>query len=257
MKILVCYKLVPEEQDISVKADGTLDTSKAGPKISQFDLNAVEAADELKKMTGDSTVYALSIGGKALENTKARKDIMSRGPDELITVIDEKFEKLLPHETARVLAAAAQKNGYDVILCGDGSGDLYAQQVGLQLGELLGAATINGVSKLVSAADGKLTVERALDDEVEVLELSLPAVISVSADINMPRIPGMKAILDAGKKSATNYSAQDIGLGAIPGLVESVSVIAPKQKDRLKVIIEGDSDDAIAAFANHLRKALN
>ena len=257
MKIVVCYKLVPEEQDISVKKDDTLDFSKAGPKISQFDLNAVEASDELKKMAGDSAITALSVGGKMLENSKARKDIMSRGPDDLALVIDEKFENMLPHQTARVLAAAAQKNGFDIILCGDGSGDLYAQQVGLQLGELLGVPVINGVSKLVSVGSGKVVVERALDDEVEVLELTLPAVIAVSADINTPRIPGMKAILDASKKPMNTMSAGDIGLGDIPVLAECLSVLAPKQKERLNVIIEGDGDDEIAAFANHLRKAMN
>ena len=257
MKILVCYKLVPEEQDISVKTDGTLDTSKAGPKISQFDLNAVEAAESVRAMTAQSSVSALSVGGKALENTKARKDILSRGPDDLIAVIDDAFNGSLPHTTARVLAAAAKKTGFDLILCGDGSGDLYAQQVGLQLGELLEVASISGVSGIVAATVEKITVERTLDDEVEVLEIPLPAVISVSADINIPRIPGMKAILDAGKKPASVLSAQDIGLGGVPALVEQISVIAPKQKDRLRIIIEGDSDDDIAAFANNLRKVLN
>lgn len=257
MKIVVCYKLVPEEQDISVKSDDTLDFSKAGPKISQFDLNAVEASDELRKMAGDSTVTALSVGGKMLENTKARKDIMSHGPDDLVVVTDEKFENMLPHQTARVLAAAVQKNGFDVILCGDGSGDLYAQQVGLQLGELLGVPAINGVSKFVSVGNGNVVVERALDDEVEVLEISLPAVVAVSTDINIPRIPGMKAILDASKKPMVSMSASDIGLGETPALAECVSVLAPKQKNRLNIIIEGDGDDEIAVFVNHLRKAMN
>ena len=257
MNILVCYKLVPDEQDIAVNPDGTLNFSKAGPQISQFDLNAVEAADELKKMAGDSTVTALSVGGKVLENSKARKNIMSRGPDDLVVVADDQFESMLPHQTARVLAAAAKKTGFDVILCGDGSGDLYAQQVGLQLGELLDVPVINGVSKLVSVTAAALTVERALDDEVEVLELPLPAVIAVSGDINVPRIPGMKAILDAAKKPVTSLSARDIGLDGLHALVKSVSVIAPKRKDRLNVIIEGDSEDDIAAFANHLRKVMN
>ncbi len=256
MKIITCYKLVPEEQDIAVKADGVLDTSKAAPKINQFDLNAIEAAVEIKALIGECKITALSIGGKALDNPKARKDILSRGPDDLTVVVDEKFEQALPHQTARVLAAAAKKNGFDLIICGDGSGDLYAQQVGMQLGELLEVATINAVSKIVSAQDSTITVERALDNEVEVLEITLPAVISVSADINEPTIPSMKTILAAGRKPVTKLTAEELELAEIPALVESVSVLAPKQAERKQIIIDGDDEAQVAEFAEHLRKTL-
>lgn len=257
MKIITCYKLVPEEQDISINADGSLDTNKAAPKINPFDLNAVEAGVTIKTMTGDGQITALSVGGKALDNPKTRKDILSRGPDALNIVVDEQFESLLPHQTARILAATAQKNEFDLIICGDGSGDLFAQQVGMQLGELLNVSTINAISKIVAVNETSITVERALDDEIEVLEITLPAVISVSADINEPQIPSMKTILAAAKKTVTKLTTEEIGLGELPKLVEAISVVAPKQAKRAQVILEGDDEAQIAAFAEHLRKALN
>lgn len=257
MKIIVGCKLVPEEQDISVQADGTLDTSKAAPKISPFDLNAVEAAVGLKSAADDCQITVISVGGKELENTKARKDILSRGADELAAVIGDEFKNILPHRTAQVLAAAAQKVGFDLILCGDGSGDLYAQQVGVRLGALLNVATVNGVSKIISAEAGKLVVERALEDEVETLEVPLPAVVSVSTDINVPSIPGMKAILAAGKKPVTVFTSDDLGLTEDAALVELTEVKAPEQKERQQIIIEGDGDDQIAEFVNYLRKIAN
>ncbi len=76
-------------------------------------------------------MIALSIGGKALTNMKARKDVLSRGPDELVVVIDDQLEHALPHQTAITLGAAAQKVGFDLIICGDGSADLNAQQVSI------------------------------------------------------------------------------------------------------------------------------
>jgi len=257
MKIIVGCKLVPEEQDIAVQADGTLDTSKAAPKISQFDLNAIETAVEIKGEVADSTITAMSIGGKELENTKARKDILSRGPDELAAVIDEGLKGALPHQTARLMAAAAKKVGFDLILCGDGSGDLYAQQVGMRLGAKLEVPTLNGVSKIVSADSDKLTVERTLESEVEILEVPLPAVISVSTDINVPTIPGMKAILGAGKKPVNAMTLADLGNEEGSALVEMVEVKAPKKKERKNVIIEGDGDDQIAEFVSHLRTIVN
>ncbi|MGL4195142.1 MAG: putative electron transfer flavoprotein FixA, partial [Edwardsiella piscicida] len=127
MKIIACYKLIPEEQDITVNSDGSLNLSKADAKISQFDLNAIEAANALKQQNSDIHIVAMSVGGDALTNAKARKDVLSRGPDELIAVSAAGLENSLPHQTASLLAAAARKNGFDLILCGDGSADLYAQ----------------------------------------------------------------------------------------------------------------------------------
>lgn len=149
MKIITCYKCVPDEQDIAVNnADGSLDFSKADAKISQYDLNAIEAACQLKQQAAEAQVTALSVGGKALTNAKGRKDVLSRGPDELIVVIDDQFEQALPQQTASALAAAAQKAGFDLILCGDGSSDLYAQQVGLLVGEILNIRQLTASAKL-------------------------------------------------------------------------------------------------------------
>ncbi|EBK4043998.1 TPA: electron transfer flavoprotein FixA [Salmonella enterica subsp. enterica serovar Ball] len=256
MKIITCYKCVPDEQDIAINnADGTLDFSKADSKISQYDLNAIEAACQLKQQLGDAQVVAMSVGGKALTNAKGRKDVLSRGPDELIVVIDDQFEQALSQHTATALAAAAQKSGFDLLICGDGSSDLYAQQVGLLVGEALNIPAINGVSKILSLTDSTLTVERELEDEVETLSIPLPAVIAVSTDINTPQIPSMKAILGAAKKPVQVWSPADIGLNSVPAY-SAQQVAAPKQRERQRVVIEGDGEEQIAAFVENLRKII-
>lgn len=256
MKIITCYKCVPDEQDIAINnADGSLDFSKADGKISQYDLNAIEAACQLKQQSGEAQVVAMSVGGKALTNAKGRKDVLSRGPDELIVVIDDQFEQALPQQTAYALAAAAQKAGFDLLICGDGSSDLYAQQVGLLVGEALNIPAINGVSKILSLTDSTLTVERELEDEVETLSIPLPAVIAVSTDINTPQIPSMKAILGAAKKPVQVWSPADIGLNSAQAYSEQ-HVAAPKQRERQRVVIEGDGEEQIAAFVENLRKII-
>lgn len=255
MKIITCYKCVPDEQDIAINnADGTLDFSKADSKISQYDLNAIEAACQLKQQLGDAQVVAMSVGGKALTNAKGAK-MSSRGPDELIVVIDDQFEQALPQHTATALAAAAQKSGFDLLICGDGSSDLYAQQVGLLVGEALNIPAINGVSKILSLTDSTLTVERELEDEVETLSIPLPAVIAVSTDINIPQIPSMKAILGAAKKPVQVWSPADIGLNSVSAY-SAQQVAAPKQRERQRVVIEGDGEEQIAAFVENLRKII-
>ena len=248
MKIITCYKCVPDEQDIAVNnADGSLDFSKADAKISQYDLNAIEAACQLKQQAAEAQVTALSVGGKALTNAKGRKDVLSRGPDELIVVIDDQFEQALPQQTASALAAAAQKAGFDLILC--------AQQVGLLVGEILNIPAVNGVSKIISLTADTLTVERELEDETETLSIPLPAVVAVSTDINSPQIPSMKAILGAAKKPVQVWSAADIGFNAVDAWSEQ-QVAAPKQRERQRIVIEGDGEEQIAAFAENLRKVI-
>ncbi|MBG2916197.1 electron transfer flavoprotein FixA [Proteus terrae] len=256
MNIITCYKSVPDEQDITVNsADSSLDFSRANTKISQYDLNAIEAANQLKSQLDGIQITAMSVGGKALTNAKARKDVLSRGADELVVVVDEQFEASLPYQTAVALAATATKKGYDLILCGDGSADLSSQQVSLLVGELLNVPAINGINKIVSLSNDSITVERELENEIETLTIPLPAVIAVSTDINTPQIPSMKAILGAAKKPVQQWSVADLGLDAITARSEQ-KVAAPKQKVRQRIIIEGDGDDQIAELAEHLRKIL-
>ncbi len=257
MKIITCYKCVPDEQDIAVNnADGSLDFSKADAKISQYDLNAIEAACQLKQQAAEAQVTALSVGGKALTNAKGRKDVLSRGPDELIVVIDDQFEQALPQQTASALAAAAQKAGFDLILCGDGSSDLYAQQVGLLVGEILNIPAVNGVSKIISLTADTLTVERELEDETETLSIPLPAVVAVSTDINSPQIPSMKAILGAAKKPVQVWSAADIGFNAEAAWSEQ-QVAAPKQRERQRIVIEGDGEEESPHLLKIFAKSFN
>lgn len=195
MHIVSCFKVVPEEQDIVVTPDQKLSFDRADFKISQFDLNGIEAAVQLAG-EGD-VVTALSVGGKILENSKLKKDVLSRGPSELCLVKDDAaFEGALAETTASAIAAAARTTGFDLLVFGEGSGDLYAQQTGLLAARMLGVPCVNAVSS-IEKTDAGIRVERSLENEVEVIELPLPAAVCVTSDINVPRIPTMKAILGA------------------------------------------------------------
>lgn len=255
MNVIACYKIVPEEQDIVVLPDRNLSFARAEWKIGQYDLNAVEAGLQLTEAVGGK-VSALSVGDKQLENSKLKKGILSRGPEELFLVMDDRLENADAHLTAKALEAGIHKIGsFDLVLCGEGSSDLYSQQVGIQLGELLKVPTINAVSKITPDGD-KVIVERTLENEVEVLEVSLPAVISVTTDINLPRIPSMKNILAAGKKPVTQWSLSDLGAEGIAKPTETLSTLAPEQVDRKQMIFEGESEEVIQAFFENLRKEL-
>jgi len=209
MNIIVCYKLIPDSEDLVKNPDGSISLEQAEWVISDYDLLAVEAGLQLVEKHGGK-LTALSVGTDKLQNSKAKKDILSRGPDELYLVTDPTLGYGDTHQTAQVLTSAIQKIGeFDLVLFGEGSGDLYFQQVGLQVGELLGKPTLNAVSK-VDVENDALTVERSLENVIDVLSVPMPAALSVTTDINVPRLPSMREILKAGKKPVTEWTLGDL-----------------------------------------------
>lgn len=253
MKIIVCCKIVPDEQEIGVLPSKELDLSKASWKISQYDLNAIEAAKKLSSETS-GFLTALSVGrSSALEGTKIRKDILSRGPEELALVIDDSHMFSDSLETAKAIAAALKStDGFDVVLCGTGSGDLYSQEVGIQVGALLDIPTVNNVTD-IRPNGNILEVERTLEDGIEVLEVTLPAVLSVTSDINVPSVPAMKEIMRAGKKPV---HVLEVPLtDALPS-INNLSQQVPDQQERRMIIIEGDDEEAVESLYQFLKKEI-
>lgn len=255
MKIIACCKAAPDDQDIIVDGDRHLCFDKAAWKWGTYDLNAVEAARQLADAT-EGQVSGLSIGAAAMDTSKLRKDVISRGLDDLYLVADDALVGADSYQTARALAAAVeQMDGFDLVICGAGSSDVYSQQVGNQLGEILELPVVNAVNR-VTPGDGNITVERVLENEIQVLEIPLPAVISVTSSINEPRIPGMKDILAAGKKPVTVLALTGSDENGVVASSEVISILAPEQMDRALDVAEGASDEAVERFAQTLAAAL-
>ncbi|MDR1431503.1 MAG: putative electron transfer flavoprotein FixA [Propionibacteriaceae bacterium] len=249
MRIVACVKACPDTQDITAAPDRTLSFERAQFKVGTYDLNAIEAARALADETGGEAI-GLSVGGSALASSKLRKDVLSRGLDAFNVICDDAYSELDSYQSAALLQdALGQLGGYDLVLCGAGSSDVYAQQVGNQLGALLGVPTLNNVHK-VSVGSGKAVVERLLESVVQVIEVPLPAVLSLTSASNIPRIPSMKDILAAGKKPVNQLSAS----AAVPqARVEVKSVLAPEQQSRQLDVYDGDVGAAVAKLASYLK----
>lgn len=207
-RIITCFKWVIDEKDIRVAADSrALNLDRVGYKISDYDRSAVEEAVRLKEKYGGS-VAAITVGQATAK--KSLKDVLSRGPDTAYFVNDTTFSNLEPSQTASILCEViSSRIEFDLIICGEGSSDLYAQQVGPRLAERLGIPCITYVNKLTIEGD-KLTAERKLDDGIEVAVVPLPALVTVLPDINSPRIPGLKQTMEAGKKPVVEVTAKDL-----------------------------------------------
>lgn len=250
MKIIACCKIVPNEEDIQVLPNRELSIADASLKISQYDLNALETGKQLAAETKGS-MTALSIGAsKPLSNSKIRKDILSRGADELSLVMDDDHDFSDSLQTAKAIAGALNLMEYDLVLCGAGSSDLYAQEVGIAAGALLKLPVINNVTGIKAASEGVLEVERTLEDEVETLEVSLPAVLSVSSEINVPAVPSMREIMKAGKKPVNELTISD----TMDASTQMLEQFAPAQQERRQEIVEGDGAEAVDTLVQFLKK---
>lgn len=255
MKVVICYKLVPDVSNVKVKADRTLDLSECEWSISQYDLNATEAANRLVASNEGSTLTALTFGGDITDNSKLRKAILARGPHDLVIVKDEAAGSADTYATAKILAEAIEKIGdVDVVVFGEGSGDMYVQQTGSMVGAMLGWNTVNSVNAL-SMADGKLNIGRLVEECTENLELTLPAVVSVTSDICPPKIAAMRDILAAGKKPCVAWTSEDVGTG-IENKSVTESILAPMQTDRKKIVSGAADEDHINAVAAVLRSVM-
>jgi len=167
-------------------------------------------------------------------------------------VADDAAADLDAHATAVALAEKIQGiGGFDVVFCGDGSADNYAQQVDVQLGAVLGVPSVNGVVK-VEANGAAITTERKLEDVIEVVEVPTPCVLAVSPEVALPRIPGMKDILKAGKKPMDIGAAGDLAAAS----VKTVEVKAPEAAERKLDVKDAADDGAIEAFAAAIKAAL-
>jgi len=244
VKIVVAYKWAPNPQDASVGADGVVDWQRAKPAVSEYDPVAVELGRRLADATGAELV-GISVGGADAGSPMARKAALSRGLDRLVVLADDALAGADTTRTGLALAALVERIGdVDLVLTGDSSVDVGAQLVPAVLAGALGRPALTGVTS-VAGEPGALVVERAHEGGSQTLALTGPAVLAVAADAVVPRVPGMKDILAAGKRPAEVLDA-----AAVPVPEPAVAVVAtapPELRARRRRVIEATDPAAAAA----------
>ena len=247
--IIACFKWVVDEAYIRRTASGELDFSSVDYKISEYDRNAIEEAVRLKETLGGNAI-GVTVG--VPEATKGVKDALSRGCDHAYFIADSSFGNLEPSQTASILAEVIHSRiqSFDLIICGEGSSDLYAQQVGPRLAEKLGIPCVSFVQKL-SVDAGMLSAERRVEEGIEVIAASLPALVTVLPDINVPRIPGVKDTLTASRKPVVTIRKDELQPVGEAHL-HMVSVTAAKMERTCEKF--GTDTAEISRFVGSLRK---
>ena len=227
-------------------------TAGAPKKISDFDKNALEEAIRIKEKLGGVEIFTVTIGS---EDAKAvLREALAMGADKAYFVNDPSVQGIDTLGTAYILAEAIEKIGeFDLILCGEASLDSFSGLVGSRLSELLNLPQITSVRKLSVEGDAVIA-ERALEDANETVKARLPALITVTREINQPRIPSLMMIMKASKKEIVTWTLADLNISKerIGAKIEVIEALVPKT-ERKRIMVKGET---VQEIAEKLAKAL-
>jgi len=255
-------KQVPEIEKVRFDHEkGRLDRSSAGTVINPFDLNALEAAVQLKEELG-GVVTALSMGPKQAE--ESLRDTIARGAEKAVLLTDDKFAGADTLATSYTLANAIRKLGaFDLVICGEKTIDGDTGQVGPEVAEFLGIPHVAYVEEIKDVKEDKMIVKSKMEKNYYLIELSFPGLITVTKDINTPRLPTLRDKLKARKAGITVWNAEDLsdasqigyfGLSGSPTWV--VKVYAPSTEKRGCQVIEGTPEKKAKKIAAILMRMM-
>lgn len=215
MKYVVCVKLTPDtEQLADVRPQDVGGDLGVTMVLNPWDEFAVEEALQLQERF-DGETAVITLGSE--EATEALKRAVAMGIEEAVLLSDEAFDGSDAWGTAHILAQAIRKLGdVGLVLTGKQSVDGNSGMVGPGVAAMLGVPFVAGVAKVLDVTDEAATVLRALDEGMQTVRVKLPAVLSVSKEINEPRYPNFMGIR---KASRMQYPA--VGADDLPGLDRS------------------------------------
>lgn len=255
MNIVVCIKQVPDTAEVRINPEtNTLIRDGVPSIINPYDIHAIEAGLQIKETVGGK-VTVITMGPPQAES--ALRDALSMGADEAVLLSDRAFAGSDTWATAYTLSKAVEKLGADVILCGKQAIDGDTAQVGPEVAEFLNMPHISYIRKIEDVQSRSLRVQRLMDDGYDIVESSLPVLLTVVKELNQPRLPSLKGKMAARKAEIKKWTAAEIeadqgkiGLTGSPTQVRNI--FAPDAKKDRKVL-EGTLEQQVDALVRELR----
>jgi electron transfer flavoprotein beta subunit len=211
----------------------------------------VEAALQLAAAQGGE-VTVVSMGPEpAME---AVRKALSMGAHKGVLISDDALANADALTTARVLAAAIKKTGFDLVIAGVESTDGSTGVVPQMVAALLDVPSAS-FAKSLEVKDGTLHINRQTEKGYDVVECPLPAVVTVTAGVNEPRYPSFKGIVEAKKKPVDQHGLSDLGVSLEGGSAsQTVDQVAEAAHRAAGEIVEDDGTGA-AKIADFLASA--
>ncbi len=255
MKILVCVKYVPDFgnlalQDLPLTPDEDWDGGNNVGRMSRYDEYAVEAALQLKALSGTTRIDAVTVGPRWVDAVLRRA--LGMGVDHAVHIQQAYRSFPSPFAIGALIAAYARGNAYDLILCGAMSEDLMQGQVGPVVAGRLDLPCLTAVHTLrYSTGTGMLRCEREVGGgRHEVLALDPPAVVSIQSGLDPPRYPPLSKML-----RANQYPLEIIAAASWEEIDARQSVVAIQTpaKAREGYKLDGSAREKAQALAEILR----
>ena len=256
MHFVVCVKQVPDTTDIKIHPEtNTLMREGVEAILNPFDAYAVEEALRLKEKLGGS-ITAISMGPPQAD--AVLREAISMGVDEGVLVSDRAFAGSDTWATSYALAMAIRKlEPADIVLCGKQASDGDTAQVGPGIATHLDMPQVTYVRKIDEIDENHVVAERLLESGYEVVDCSMPCVLTVVKEINEPRLPSLKGKMAARKAEIKTMTAADIdadpamiGLDGSPTKV--VRIFTPETR-KGGIMLEGEPPQMVAELVQNLK----
>lgn len=262
MEIIVCVKPAPDpkfwdkiELDPVTKA---LRREGIPSILGPLDKRALEEGLRLKEKYGGH-VKAIAMAPPAARDNLL--EALAMGADEAYLLSDRAFAGSDTWATSYVLSRAILKMGkFDLVICGEWSLDGSTGHVGPQLAEFLNVPNVNRTVAVESVERGLLRTRNLTENGYRIIETSLPALITVSREINTPRFISLLGVLEAENKKLIIWGKDDLGIkgsevGFLGSPTQTGEVFKPEMK-RKGEILRGEPEDLVAEIVRKIRQAL-
>lgn len=255
MKIIVCIKQVPDTAEVKINPEtGTLIREGVPSIINPYDMHAIEAGLQIREKLG-GTVTVLTMGPPQADS--ALRDAISMGVDDALLLSDRAFAGSDTWATSYTLSKAIEKLGADIIICGKQAIDGDTAQVGPEVAEFLNIPHISYIRKIEDITQSSIKVQRLMDEGYDVVESTLPVLLTVVKELNEPRFPSLRGKLAAKKAEIKKWGSSDIqadegniGLKGSPTRVKNI--FAPQAKKDRKML-EGTPEEQVDALIKELK----
>ncbi len=260
MNVLVCIKQVPDTTEVKIdKKTGTIIREGVPSVINPSDKHAIEEALLLREKFGGK-VTVLTMGPP--QSREALHEAIAMGANRGILLTDRKFAGADTLATSYTLARAIkkleEKEKFAIILCGSKSIDGDTAQTPIELAETLNIPQITYATNIV-IRDNKVRAIRNVEDGYELVETEMPVLITILKEINSPRYPTIKGIVQSFQKgNITVWTANDIGLDekkiGLSGSATQVQKVFTPEAKKQGNILQGNPKEIVEEIIKQLQK---
>ncbi|GBE05538.1 MAG TPA: electron transfer flavoprotein subunit beta/FixA family protein [Nitrospirae bacterium] len=258
MDIIVCIKQVPDTAEIKIDPKtNTLMREGVPSIINPFDLNAVEEALQIRDSLGDGKVTVLTMGPPQAES--ALREAISMGADEAVLLSDRAFAGADTWATSYTLARAIKQLGADIVFCGKQAIDGDTAQVGPETAEFLNIPHVAYVKKVEEVQKDSIRVQRLMDEGYDVVESTVPVLLTVVKELNVPRMPSLKGKMAAKKTEIKKMGMAEIGadendLGMKGSPTQVRNIFAPQFKTERRML-DGTPEEQVNFLVKELKES--